>query len=109
MKSKNSLDTKVIAEKVKKKQPITREEFQALLDNVDWKAHDQRVVWALNEPRCSCNSCYDYWFKWGREAYKDNLKDYEERKNEALIHLRNKQVAIAEREKSGHPIIYRCA
>jgi len=82
---------KSIAEKVRDKEPITSEEFQKLLSKVDWKNHAERVTWALNEPRCNCDSCYENWFKWGQEVYKDQSDIFEERRKEALSHLRNKQ------------------
>ena len=100
---------KSIAEKVRAREKITPEEFQKLLENVDWEAHNRRVVWALNEPRCACNNCYDSWFKWGEEVYKDMPEQFEKEKKEALIHLKNKQESIALREKSRYFPIYRYA
>jgi hypothetical protein len=80
-----------IAQKIKSKERISNEEFQILVKNTDWKGYTQRLIWSLNEPRCSCDSCYASWFEAGEEIYKDYLEAFQKRKEEALVHLKNKK------------------
>ncbi len=102
---------KTIAEKVRDKEQITSEEFQKLLDKTDWKNYEERVVWHLNEPRCRCDSCYEGWFEWGREVYKNNPQQFEEEKQLALKNLRNKKESrrLDEEQRGRRTPVYLCS
>lgn len=66
--------------------------LERALKNFDWDAHEKRVGWSLDEPLCCCDDCYSRWLELGKELYKNNTPAYEERKQQALSHLRNKQL-----------------
>lgn len=97
-------------EKKLKRDKISAKDIQKMLDNIDWENHDRRVVWSLNEPRCSCDSCYNWWLESGREFYKDDVKLYEKLRKESLERKEQKQISQRLREKENSNVrIYRAA
>ncbi len=73
--------------------PEDKEKYiQRILDNTDWGNYWARVHHALQEPTCSCTSCYERWLNNGRALYENDVRAYDGLVKEAHFNLHQKQL-----------------